>query len=340
MSDHLVGRRRALALTPMETRLDVIGRAARLADELGYEAFSVPEGWGLDAGAVIAGLIPQTRRIRFVTGVLSVWGRTPATLAMGAATLQAMSGGRYVLGLGASSPALVEGLHDQAFTRPSAKLREVTVAVRALLDGSRPQLTAAPSARPVRLGLPATPELPIWLAAVGTRSARVAAETADGWIPAWLSRPRLAELAPQMADARAAAGIRSAPLTVVSGPWVVAADDPGEARSRIAAVTAWYLCAMGDWPKFVAAQGFGPQVDSVRAANPRPHPGKGVVPDEAQALLDAFTAHGTPDDVRRQVAEWDGCVDIVSIGLPPGLPWELLEATIRAAAPSTASGPG
>ena len=325
--------RRALALTPMETRLDVIVRAARLADELGYEAFMVPEGWGMDATLVIAELIPQTRRIALVTGVLSVWGRTPATIAMGAATLHTMAGGRYVLGLGASSPALVEGFHDLAFVRPSMKLREVAVAVRSMLDGARPHLTAGREVRPVRLGLPAVPELPIWLAAVGPRSVRVAAEIADGWCPAWTSRQRLGELAPAVTDVRAAAGVRTAPLTVVAGPVAVAADTDDAARTHIAGVTAWYMCAMGDWSQLVAAQGYAAQVASIRAANPRPKPATGVVPADAQGLLETFTAYGTPQDVNRQVAQWDEAADIVSVCLVPGLPWELLEATIRAAAP-------
>ena len=93
--------RRGVALTPMETRRDVIVRAAVLADELGYETFSVPEGWGLDSTAVLTEIALRTARIQIASGVLSVWGRTPATLAMTAATLHQICGGRYVLGLGA-----------------------------------------------------------------------------------------------------------------------------------------------------------------------------------------------------------------------------------------------
>ena len=117
------GRRRGVALTPMETRRDVIVRTARLADELGYETVALPEGWGLDSTPVLAEIALRTRSIRLVSGVLSVWGRTPATLAMTAATLHGLSGGRYTLGLGASTRALVEGFHDTAFDHPAAKLR-------------------------------------------------------------------------------------------------------------------------------------------------------------------------------------------------------------------------
>ena len=89
----MTGHRRGVALTPMETRRDVIVRTAALADELGYELFAVPEGWGLDSTPVLAEIAMHTARIKLASGVLSVWGRTPATLAMTAATLDQISGG-------------------------------------------------------------------------------------------------------------------------------------------------------------------------------------------------------------------------------------------------------
>src|SRR5262249_27659777 len=91
----LTGGRRGVALTPMETRRDVILQAAILADQLGYEIFSVAEGWGLDSSLVLAEIALRTRQIRLLSGVLSVWGRTPATLAITAATLHQLSAGRF-----------------------------------------------------------------------------------------------------------------------------------------------------------------------------------------------------------------------------------------------------
>jgi alkanesulfonate monooxygenase SsuD/methylene tetrahydromethanopterin reductase-like flavin-dependent oxidoreductase (luciferase family) len=138
----VTGPRRGVALTPMETRRDVIIGAAALADELGYEVFSLAEGWGFDSTPVLAEAAQRTRRIALCSGVLSVWGRTP-TLAMTAATLHQLSGGRYVLGLGPSTRALVEGFHDLPFARPAARLREVTIRVRALLAGEPARLDGA-----------------------------------------------------------------------------------------------------------------------------------------------------------------------------------------------------
>ena len=327
-------RRRGVALTPMETRDDIILRTAQLADELGYEAFALPEGWGLDATLLLTEAASRTRRIRLVSGILSVWGRTPGTLAMTAATLHRLSGGRFVLGLGPSTRALVEGFHDVRFEHPADRLREVTIKVRALLAGERALLDATPGARPLRLGQPAVPDLPIWLAAMGGRTVRVAAELADGWFPLFVARDQVVDRAHTVRKDREEAGLRTEPLTVVAGPMTVAADDAAEARRISARCIAWYLSAMGDvYARFVTEQGYGDAVQAILEANPHPRPDGGVVPAEAQVVLDQFTASGTPSQVRDQLAWWNDAVDLAMIGLPPGLPWDTIETTLRAAAP-------
>ena len=330
----MTARRRGVALTPMETRHDLIVRTAQLADELGYEAFALPEGWGLDSTVMLARIAMSTRRIRLVSAILSVWGRTPATLAMTAATLHQVSGGRFVLGLGASTRALVEGFHDLPFVHPAERLREVTCKVRALLDGERARLDSPNGARALRLGVPPAPELPIWLAALGERSVRVAAELGDGWYPAWVARDRLPGWAAELERARQAAGRRGGPLTVAAGPWAVADSDAATARGIAASCLAWYLCAMGDvYRRAASRQGYGAAVEAVVAANPRPSPHGGVVPAEAEVLLEQFAAQGPPGQVRDQLEGWDGACDLTMIGLPPGVPWATIEATLRAAAP-------
>jgi alkanesulfonate monooxygenase SsuD/methylene tetrahydromethanopterin reductase-like flavin-dependent oxidoreductase (luciferase family) len=326
---------RGVALTPMETRHDIILGTAQLADELGYEAFALPEGWGLDATLLLTEAASRTRRIKLVTGILSVWGRTPGTLAMTAATLHRLSGGRFVLGLGPSTRALVEGFHDARFAHPADRLREVTAKVRALLAGERALLDAVTGARPLRLGQPPVPDLPIWLAAMGDRTTRVAAELADGWFPVLVARDQLADRARALRKDREAAGLRSEPLIVAAGPLTVAADDPALARRISASCLAWYLCAMGDvYARSLTEQGYGGAVQAILEANPHPRPDAGVVPAVAQEVLDELTAYGTPGQVRDQLAGWDGAADLTMVGLPPGLPWDLIETTLRAAAPS------
>jgi alkanesulfonate monooxygenase SsuD/methylene tetrahydromethanopterin reductase-like flavin-dependent oxidoreductase (luciferase family) len=178
------------------------------------------------------------------------------------------------------------------------------------------------------------PDLPIWLAAMGDRTVRVAAELADGWFPVFAARDQVADRARTLRKEREAAALRTGPLTVAAGPMAVATEDAAVARRISASCVAWYLSAMGDvYARFVTAQGYGSAVQAILDANPRPRPDGGVVPAEAQVVLDQFTAHGTPGQVRDQLTGWDGAVDLTMIGLPPGLPWVAIEATLKAAAP-------
>jgi alkanesulfonate monooxygenase SsuD/methylene tetrahydromethanopterin reductase-like flavin-dependent oxidoreductase (luciferase family) len=330
-----VTSRRAVGLTPMETRRDVIVRAAVLADELGYEIFALPEGWGLDSAPVLTEIALRTTRIRLASSVLSVWGRTPATLAMTAATLHQICGGRYVLGLGASTKALVEGFHDTAFEHPAAKLRDVVTKVRALLAGQPAHLDHALAAHPLRLGQPPAPEVPIWVAALGQQTMRVAAELADGWIPALVARDRLPGWAAELRQLREAAAPHARPFTVAAGPFTAVDENADVARSIAAGATAWYLSAMGEvYARSVSSQGYAAQVQAIIAANPHPSPRRGTVPPGAQVVLDQLAAYGTCDQVREQLQLWDSAADIVTILLPPGMPWHNIEATLYAAAPS------
>jgi len=224
-------RRRGVGLTPMETRRDVIVRAAVLADELGYESFSVPEGWGLDSTPVLTEIALRTTRIQIASGVLSVWDAPRRRWRWTAATLHQVCAGRYVLGLGASTRALAEGFHDIPFERPAARLRDVVTKVRALLDGLPVRLDDVPAARPLRLGQPPVPGLPIWIAALGQHTMNVAAELGDGWIPALMARgPRRRVGRPGSAGSGKPPAPHAPALTVAAGPIAVADEDPGTAR--------------------------------------------------------------------------------------------------------------
>jgi alkanesulfonate monooxygenase SsuD/methylene tetrahydromethanopterin reductase-like flavin-dependent oxidoreductase (luciferase family) len=325
-------RRRAVALTPMETRRDVIVRTARLADRLGYEAFVLPEGWGLDSTVTLTEIALVTRQIKVVSGILSIWGRTPATLAMTSATLHQVSEGRYILGLGASTRALVQGFHGVPFTRPADRLRQVTADVRALLSGEPARLDGVPDTRPLRLGQASASEVPIWLAAMGERSVQVAAELGDGWFPTFMTRDHVAATAARLR--RQAATRPEGSPAVVAGPLVLAAERPDQARDAVASCIAWYLCAMGDlYARFLSEQGYETEVKAVLAANPRPNPLHGIVPAAAEDILDQLTAYGTADRIQDRLEPWDRTVDLTAIGLPPGLPWPVIEATLHAAAP-------
>jgi alkanesulfonate monooxygenase SsuD/methylene tetrahydromethanopterin reductase-like flavin-dependent oxidoreductase (luciferase family) len=147
---------------------------------LGYDAFFVAEGWGHDASVLLAEVATRTSRIRIGTGVLNIWGRSAAQIAMLAASLHEISEGRFVLGLGAGSPTLAEGLHDVKFRAPVQRLAAMTRQVRALLDGER--VSPGNGSRGLRLAVGPYP-VPIMLAALGPAAIRACGEVADGWSP-------------------------------------------------------------------------------------------------------------------------------------------------------------
>lgn len=206
--------------------------------------------------------------------------------------------------------------------------------VRALLAGQPAQLHRVPSARPLRLGQPPAPEVPIWVAALGHRTTRVAAELGDGWIPALVARDRLASWASRLNRLRESAVPRAGAFTVAAGPITAVDENPDAARDIAATCTAWYLSAMGGvYARSVSSQGYATQVSEIVAANPRPSPRRGIVPPAAQPVLDQLAAYGTCDQVRELIKRWDQAADVVTILLPPGMPWPTIEATLVAAAP-------
>ena len=156
-------------MTPFQTDAEGTIRLAVSAEELGYARFGTAEGWTNDAVVMLTQIAGVTSRIGLVTSVLPVWSRTPAAIAMAAAGLQRASGGRFALGLGASSPPLVEGLHGLTWDQPVAQMRATLVAVRALLDGARLPLDRQ-GVRALRLGAPPEQPVPIVLAALAPAS--------------------------------------------------------------------------------------------------------------------------------------------------------------------------
>src|SRR5437867_10371362 len=141
---------------------------------------------------LLAEAATRTTRVALGTGIIGIWNRSAATIAMAAARLDAISGGRFVLGLGASTPQLAEGLHDTPFEPPVPRMRRLVMQIRALLRGERIPLAVTTNARALKLNVPLAPELPIHIAALGDAMTRLAGELADAWVPFLYPWSRLA----------------------------------------------------------------------------------------------------------------------------------------------------
>ncbi len=317
--------RRALCFTPMETDRQLIVEAAVRADRLGYDSVIVPEGWGFDSGVVATEIALRTNRIRIVAGIQSIWSRTPAQLAMEAATLAEVSEGRFVLGLGASTPELATGLHGASYERPVARLAETLLTVRQLLAGHR---YAADGDRPgLRLAVRTGHEVPIWIAGLGPRSVELAVSQADGWFPAFLPDSETEPVRDRLA---ADGGGR---CELVTGPVVGVHRNPEVAAEIVRQMVGWYVTRMGrQYGDRLAAAGFEREVALLRLGNPKPKPGRVLWPSESDALLDELTVHGDIATVARGLCRWDARADVVSLLVPPMI-GEGIHDLIDAAAP-------
>ncbi len=295
-----VARPLAVSVMPLENRREQFLTLATLGERLGYDALLLPETWAYDVTIVLAEAAVKTERIRVGSAILGVWNRSAATLAMGAATLASLSAGRFILGLGASTPQLVEGLHDVPFGAPLARMRQVVSQVRALLRGERVPLAVAKEARALRLNVPPA-EVPICLAAIGDASVRLAGEVADGWMP-FLYPVRVLGQGLERLREGAARANRPAPAVYPMIPASVD-DDAAKARAGAAWLVSFYLTSMGTFYHDTLIRfGFDKEVHAVLTANAPTF--AGAVPPEAEVLLDELIVYGTPAEARRRLARW------------------------------------
>ncbi len=170
------------------------------AERLGYDAVFAAEAWGSDAVTVLSWVAARTERIKVAAGILQMPARTPAMTAMTAVTLNELSGGRFVLGLGLSGPQVVEGWHGVAYGKPLGRTREYVSIVRQVISRQSPVVhrgdhytipydgaDATGLGKPLKLITHPTHPVPIHLAALGPRNVALAAEIADGWLPVFYS---------------------------------------------------------------------------------------------------------------------------------------------------------
>src|SRR5579862_2587857 len=176
------------------------------AERLGFDSVWAAEAWGTDAVSVLAYLAAVTEKIKLGSAIMQIPGRTPANTAMTAATLDLLSGGRFLLGLGTSGPQVVEGWHGEPWGQPLGKTREYVEIVRSALrrelvehEGEHYRIPydgpgATGLGKPLKLMLrPLRADIPIYLAAIGPRNVALAAEIADGWLPIFVDPERFGD---------------------------------------------------------------------------------------------------------------------------------------------------
>jgi len=175
------------------------------AERLGYDSVWTAEAYGSDAATILGWLAGQTERIRLGSAILQMPGRSPAMTAMTAATLDQLSGGRMLLGIGSSGPQVAEGWHGQRFGHQLQRTREYVEVVRMALRRERLRYRGETLELPLPDGpgkalkltiAPVQPAIPMYVAAIGPRNTELTGEIADGWIPTLFSPEHVAEFRP------------------------------------------------------------------------------------------------------------------------------------------------
>jgi F420-dependent oxidoreductase-like protein len=232
---------------------------AREAERLGYHSLWTAEAWGSDAVTPLTWLAAKTERINVGTAIMQMPARTPAMTAMTAATLDLLTGGRFLLGLGVSGPQVVEGWHGVVYGKPLVRTREYVEIVRAILKRDKPLehhgehydipvKGGTGLGKPLKMIIhPLRRELPIYLAAIGPKNVALAAEIGDGWLPVFFSPLRVSLLREYLdagfsarKDGRDTSNFDIAPtVSVIMGP------DAGACRDQVKPHLALYIGGMG-----------------------------------------------------------------------------------------------
>lgn len=232
---------------------------AQEADRLGYHSVWSAEAYGSDAVTTLTWLAAKTERINVGTAIMQMPARTPAMTAMTAATLDHLTGGRFLLGLGVSGPQVVEGWHGVAYGNPLKRTREYVDIVRMILKREKPVeyhgeyydipvKNGTGLGKPLKLiSHPLRPNLPIYLAAIGPKNISLAAETADGWLPIFFSPQRMAVFRPSLDEgfAKAGAGKNPANFDIAPTATVILGADVNACRAQVKPMLALYIGGMG-----------------------------------------------------------------------------------------------
>ncbi len=289
--------------------------AAQFAESLGFDSVWTGEAYGADAVVPLAAVAAHTKRIRLGTGILQMPARTPAMTAMTAATLDALSGGRLVLGLGLSGPQVVEGWHGRPYTPPLQTTREYVAALRELLRRERFEFhgavvdvpyrgdDATGLGKPLKLGLHPRPDIPIYLAAIGPRNVRLATEIADGFLPIFWSPTGWKDA---FGDALADVDVNR--FDVAPSVRVVVGDDLEACRDRLRPFLALYIGGMGargrnfynDLVGRLGYEGPAATIQDLYLAGDTAGAAK-AVPD---ALIDDVALLGPPGRIRERLEAW------------------------------------
>ncbi|HET8979768.1 MAG TPA: LLM class F420-dependent oxidoreductase [Solirubrobacteraceae bacterium] len=298
-----------LGMGPQD-QLEVVQEAERL----GYDSVWAAEAYGSDAATVLAWLAAGTSRIRLGSAIFQMPGRTPALTAMTAATIDELSGGRMILGIGSSGPQVAEGWHGQRFGRQLQRTREYVAVVRMALARERVVFTGETLELPLPDGpgkalklmiSPVQERIPIYLAAIGPKNTALAGEIADGWLPTFFSPEHVADFRALLEEGAARSGRSLEDFDIAPTVQSYVSDDRAAARDLMRPVLALYIGGMGSrkqnfYNNLVQRYGFEAAARTVQDLylDGRREEAAAALPDD---LIDMVSLCGPRDVVRDRI---------------------------------------
>ena len=295
------------------------------AEEAGFDTVFTAEAWGSDAYTPLAWWGRETTRMRLGTSVIQMSARTPTACAMAALTLDHLSGGRHILGLGVSGPQVVEGWYGQKFPKPLARTREYIDILRQVWAREAPVTSAGPhyplplaGDGTTGLGKPLKPithplraDIPVMLGAEGPKNVALAAEIADGWLPIFYS-PRISGMDNEWLDegfARPGARRTRETFEICATAQIIVTEDRPMVMEMMKPHLALYMGGMGSEDTNFHAEvyrrmGYSEVVDDVTKLfrTDRKDEAAKVIPDE---LVDDSAIVGNLDYVKEQIKAWE-----------------------------------
>jgi F420-dependent oxidoreductase-like protein len=300
--------------------------AVATAEELGFETVWTAESYGSDALTPLAWWGAATKRIKLGTGLIQMAARTPAAVGMSAQTMDHLSGGRFVLGLGVSGPQVVEGWYGQPYARPLARTREYIEIVRRVVRRDEPvtfdgEFYQLPLPGGTGLGKPLKStvhplrrEIPIYLGAEGPKNVALAAEICEGWIPLFFSPASDGFYRAALEEGFARPGARCRPedFDVAASVPVIVHEDVEQAAALIKSSLALYIGGMGakqvNFHRDVFARmGYADVADKVQDLylEGRKEEAVAAIPT---SLVEDTSLIGPPEKIREELARWEETV--------------------------------
>jgi F420-dependent oxidoreductase-like protein len=291
-----------------------LGAAAEEAERLGYDSIWTAEAYGSDAATILGFLAARTSRIKLGSAIFQMPARSPAMTAMTAATIDQLSGGRMLLGIGSSGPQVAEGWHGQRFARQLQRTREYLDVVRLALARERLEYHGETLELPLPDGpgkalklmiAPVQERIPIYLAAIGPKNTTLAGEVADGWLPTLFSPEHVAEVKALLQEGadRAGRSLESFEIAPVVNAYV--SDDVERARDTMRPGLALYIGGMGSreqnfYNRSVQRYGFeaeAKEIQDLYLAGKKEEAARAI----PERLIDLVSLCGPPQAVRERL---------------------------------------